>query len=244
MHRVRVIIPSRDLHGMLRACLRALRVALGQVRTVAKAEVVVVDNASAAPYQLVDMPGADRVIRLDRHHSFSAACNAAVALGPCDSILLLNNDVLLHELAITEMLGLLNGNVGIVGARLVFPDGRIQHDGVVMCPSGPRHRSTFQPTEIIPRGATLEPAVTGAAMLIRRAAYDAVGGLDPEYPFGGEDIDLCWRIRQHGWQIMCAQAVDSLHFESMTEGRHEMDIPSRKRMHRIWGGRYAHDECR
>jgi GT2 family glycosyltransferase len=134
MHRVRVIIPSRDLHGMLRACLRALRVALGEVRTVANAEVVVVDNASAAPYQLVDMPGADRVIRLDRHHSFSAACNAAVALGPCDSILLLNNDVLLHELAITEMLGLLNGDhpagrdAGASGHRGgdAHPQGRIR----------------------------------------------------------------------------------------------------------------------
>jgi GT2 family glycosyltransferase len=226
---------------MLRACLRALRVSADEARHVATIEVVVVDNASVIPYRRADLPGVDRVIRLDTHHSFAAACNAAVDVGPSDSILLLNNDVLLHEHAIVDMISLLSGGVAIVGTRLVFPDGTIQHAGVEMGSGGPRHRNYRVPSDLVPRTPTLEPAVTGAAMLIRTSAYAAAGGLDPEYAFGAEDIDLCWRIRQDGWQIMCTHGVDSLHFEAMTDGRREMDVASLERMHHIWGGRYAHD---
>ena len=158
--------------------------------------------------------------------------------------LLLNNDVLLDPRALVDMRAALAADptVGISGTRLVFPDGRVQHVGVRFAPTlGPYHHARGRDAATVPRVLGRPQAVTGACMLVRGALWDELGGLDESYPFGLEDIDFCLRAGRAGWTVRCPQTVDSLHFESMTPGRVELDAPSRRLFMERWHGRYTID---
>ena len=125
----------------------------------------------------------------------------------------------------------------------MFPDGTIQHCGVVFGRGrqGPYHWSRGRPGQLVSRYPGEWQAVTGACMLVRRAVWRELEGLDERYGFGLEDIDFCLRARQRGWRVLCCNDVDSLHFESTTPGRQALDVPSRKRFMRQWKGRFTVD---
>ncbi len=125
----------------------------------------------------------------------------------------------------------------------MFPDGTIQHRGVVFGagPTGPYHVDRRRPGHLVPRRDAEFQAVTGACMLVDGGAWQELGGFDESYPFGLEDIDFCLRARQRGRRVVCADGVDSLHFESMTPGRVELDVPSRRQFMQRWRERYTID---
>ncbi len=230
-----VIVPSRGLAGLLASCLQALDGALEPLRGSYHCEVVVADNATNPPIDQSFLAKATKRIRYDRHRSFSGIVNDAASKHRDAHLLLLNNDVLLHPLSLLSMVKLLSqSRVGVVGTRLVYPDGTIQHAGVYLSVVGPAHVARGVASPQFPRTVTFPPAVTGATMLIRRETFEDVHGFDEGYDFGSEDIDFCHRARQRGWQVACAQEVDSLHFEATTEGRRELDIPARARYLARW----------
>lgn len=241
------VIPTRGFAPLVRVCLDRLAAAIARAATAAplRATTVVVDNGTPHPLALPASDAAPvRLLRFDRHHSFAACCNAAVAAAPADRILLLNNDVLLDPGALADMLAALADapTVGICGTRLVFPDGRLQHGGVRFAPTlGPYHDGRGRDPDAFPRATRDLQAVTGACMLVRGEVWSALGGLDEAYPFGLEDIDFCLRAGRAGWSVRCAQATESLHFEAMTPGRRELDEPSRRLFMERWRGRYAID---
>jgi len=240
--RLVVVIPSRGLDALLAVSIQRARLALDEVSDRVSGHIVVVDNATERPYRLDDLVGADRVLRCDMHRSFSEASNLGATVEPSDLILLLNNDVLLHRMALVGMLDLLRDpGVGIVGARMVYPDATIQHCGVVFLEEGPRHDHVGVPSRLVPRMPRFLQCVTGAALLIRTSVFEHVGGLCEEYPFGYEDVELCLRVRQLGYRIACAQTVDSIHFQSLTPGRVELDLPSRHVFLERWRGRWSVD---
>jgi GT2 family glycosyltransferase len=78
-------------------------------------------------------------------------------------------------------------------------------------------------------------------MMVKSTVWEEAEGMDEEYNFGLEDIDFCLRARQRGWNIVCSNRFDSLHFEAMTPGRIERDVPSRKRFMDTWKGHYCID---
>ena len=242
-----VVIPTRGLEPLLRVCLDCLAAAVASATSTEPlvARVVVVDNATPHPIRLA--AGGDppvEVLRFDAHQPFAVCCNRAVAAAPAALVLLLNNDVLLDPQALPEMLAVIAADptVGICGTRLVFPDGRLQHAGVRFAPTlGPYHHERGRDAATVSRMLGRPQAVTGACMLIRGALWDELGGLDESYPFGLEDIDFCLRAGRAGWAVRCAQRVESLHFESMTPGRVELDAPSRRLFMERWQGRYTID---
>jgi GT2 family glycosyltransferase len=241
-----VIIVSKGLEMMLRFCLKNLILALKQTEHRIKGDIVVVDNASDFPYGSSHYNAAGiHLLRFDNHVSFSRACNIAVKSKPNDFYLFLNNDVLLHERAISSMINVLfvKPRVGICGSRLLFPDNTIQHCGVVFGAEekGPYHCFYKAPNHIVPRGNREYQAVTGACMMVKSTVWEEAEGMDEEYNFGLEDIDFCLRARQRGWNIVCSNRFDSLHFEAMTPGRIERDVPSRKRFMDTWKGHYCID---
>lgn len=245
MTTITTVIPSRGLEPLLRVCLDRLATALERAAAGRgmQSTTVVVDNATPHPLALGDGPGL-RVVRCDVHQSFAACCNRGVALAPADYVLLLNNDVLLDPDAVAAMLAVLavEPTVGICGARLVFPDGRLQHGGVRFAPTyGPYHHERGRDATSIPRRLVAPQAVTGACMLVRGSVWEELGGLDESYPFGLEDIDLCLRAGRAGWAVRCTHAVDSLHFESSTPGRAALDAPSRATFVARWHGHYTID---
>ena len=239
-----VVIPSYGLNALLRTCLAMLDEAIRHAG-IEDFQVVVVDNGSAVPYQASEFECRNLdIARLDRRASFSRACNVGAARHAARFLLFLNNDVLLHRLAVKDMLAVgADPGVGICGARLVFPDDRIQHCGVRFFGSsdGPHHEFHGWPTTSVSRAVRTFQAVTGAALLVRGEAFRSLGGFDEIYPFGFEDTDLCLRIRQLGLTVTCSQSVDSIHFESMTNKLPYRHMPSRAIFFRRWDGRIVLD---
>jgi GT2 family glycosyltransferase len=259
---VTAVIVSKGLDALLEVCLEHLREALDSLdheRPDSAQDdidpvtedglghaIVVVDNASDVPY------GASRFrvpnirwIRFDAHHSFAHACNAGFAAAPNEFVLLLNNDVLLRPDTISHMLHALelDPQAGICGTRLLFPDGTIQHAGVRFGAGrcGPYHVDRRRPADQVARGVVEFQAVTGACLLTRAEVYRELEGLDESYAFGLEDIDFCLRARLRGWRVLCSNDGDALHFESMTPGRVELDVESRRLFMERWQGRYTVD---
>lgn len=249
--RLSVVIPSKGLDPLLRQCLSALWAA-GRNAPGVELDVVVIDNASDIPYDGRVIPdGVEcRIVRVDVPLSFSAACNlgAARADRP-DHILFLNNDVLCHELVLTDTLAVMEtAGAAIVGTRLVYIDGRIQHTGILFDDGvrGPYHAHHGMRSDLVPRAPRAFQAVTGAYLLIDAAVFRDLGGFDEVYPFAYEDVDLCLRAGQMGHFVACAQGTDSIHLQgsSRTPESYDRDREARRIFHARWSGRYTIDGWR
>ncbi len=237
------IIISRGLTPLLQVCVRLLHIAISELNQIPQRRIVVVDNGSPQPYRPETFsPIPVDLIRFDSDQPFGQACNAATAAYPAETFLFLNNDVLLSRYALPPMLDLLTATptVGIVGARLLFPDGSTQHAGVTL--DHPSDGSTIHPhyresPAVLTETAQEFQAVTAACMLVRNSVHQSIDGFSPAYDCGGEDIDYCLRARQQGWRVQCAAANPSLHFENQTPGRAERDPASRVTFINRWAHR-------
>jgi GT2 family glycosyltransferase len=228
---VSAIIPTRNRADLLATCIAGLEAA-----DYPDLEVIVVDNDSDAPETLEFLdalpartrPG--RVFRVLRHpgpFNYSAINNRAVAEAAGALVCLLNNDVAMRDpdwLAIMATQAL-RDDVGAVGAQLLYPDGRIQHAGVVIGvgnAAGHSHRFLAPEEEgYFHRHALPQfvAAVTGACLVARRERFAAVGGLDENsFPVAFNDVDLCLRLGARGWRSLYEPRAVLVHHESVSRG--------------------------
>jgi GT2 family glycosyltransferase len=237
-----VVIPSRDLHGILRACVGAVRVAFSATELLDECQIVVVDNASTHPYTDRDVDPAV-VVRFDTHKGFSFCCNAGSKISSSDYLLFLNNDVLLAPESIGHMIATMQmNNAGIVGTLLEFPDGTVQHAGVGFPSETPVNLGRGRESQQFLGRVMPVPAVTGAAMLVNRLTFSELGGFDERYAFGHEDVDLCLRARDSGFTVWLDGRSRSVHFESLTPGRTAFEEESRMTFLRTWEHRLSIQE--
>ncbi len=236
---VTAVILTRDGREHLERLLPALR----RTRH-ANLEVVVVDNASSAETadwlaQQTDV----EVLRNESNLSFSEANDRAVRATSSDLVLFLNDDVEpLDEDWLGRMLASLTDGVGAVGAQLVYPrrgllDGRqrdvgVQHLGIALRPDGdgpPRAVNTGEGSDPAP-AAPERPvaAATAACLLVDRGAYERIGGFDAGYQYGAEDVDLCWRLRQAGLDVVVQPAAVLWHREGATRHREQPEALARR----------------
>ena len=208
---VDVIIPTRDRLDLLRRCLAGLD------RTAYPARrVLIVDNDSrdaatleflaAQPHRVLRHPGA---------FNYSAIVNHAAAASDAPYLLLLNNDV---EVLSPGWLGAMLGwcqqpGIGAVGARLLFADGRVQHEGI-----GIGIGRVAANLELGWSATRACSAVTGACMLIRRSAFQAVGGFDEGLPVVFNDVDFCLRLWAAGWRVVMTPLAELRHDEGSSRG--------------------------
>ena len=194
-------------------------------------EVIVVDNDSDDPETLAYLTSLDtarhRVLRYEGEFNYSAINNRAVEKARGRLLCLLNNDIEVIEptwLAVMAAQAV-REDVGAVGARLLYPDGRIQHAGVVIGvgnAAGHAHRF-LQPNEegyfqrhSLPQFAS---AVTAACLVVARDRFLAVGGLDErKFPVAFNDVDLCMRLNMRGWQSLYEPRATLIHHESVSRG--------------------------
>jgi GT2 family glycosyltransferase len=147
--------------------------------------------------------------------SFAGNCNTGAQGSAAEVFVFLNDDCELLSGWLPPLLAAFDDkNVGIAGSKLVYPDGRLQHAGVSF-----RHRNgkleAFNITDCDPPSRVVE-AVTGACMAVRRECWEQIGGFDPEYVNGYEDVDLCLRAQTEGWQIRYVAESVVVHLESQS----------------------------
>jgi GT2 family glycosyltransferase len=222
---VSVVVPTRD-GKLLRQCLDSLLAKTSYPRF----EVVVVDNGSTDPEVLdyLELRQDDlTVIRDDRPFNYAALNNEAVARASGDVVCLLNDDTeVIEDRWLHEMVGqLCQPHVGVVGAKLFYDNGRIQHAGVILGMGGAAgHAYRLVPGDSagsmgrLILAQTLS-AVTGACMAVRRRAWEEVGGMDEVHlPVAFNDVDLCLRLREAGWRVVWTPEARLIHHESLTRG--------------------------
>jgi GT2 family glycosyltransferase len=225
--RVALIIPTRDRRDLLATFISTIL----ERTDYPDYELIVVDNGSVEPDTLAYLPwlerrGIARVLRDDGDFNWARLNNRAAALSDADMFCFLNNDMeVTSEGWLAELAALATlPQVGVAGATLWFPDGTIQHAGVGFSAHGaPMHLFRNAPRGTAPfylRSLRTQPAVTGACLVVRRAVFDAVGGFDPLFPLGFNDVDFCMRVRETlGLPSLCTPAAELLHKESASRGR-------------------------
>lgn len=231
--RVSILMGTRDQARLTRIALDGVL----NATEYANLEVILVDNGSreAETLALFDTLRQDarvRILHYDAPFNFSAINNLAARHATGDILVLLNNDVqVIHADWLREMVShVVRPEVGIVGARLLYPDDTIQHIGVVLGirgVAGHVHRGEPRTARSIPSNVQLlwnevvrdVSAVTGACLAIRRTVFEAVGGLDAEHlPVAFNDVDLCLRVREHGYRVLVTPYAELYHLESASRG--------------------------
>lgn len=228
---VSIVVPTRNRPELLRPCVGSLFL---QTRY-PNWELLLVDNGSDDPsvlayYDRLSAQHADRVrvLHFDAPFNFSAMNNLAARQARGDYLLLLNNDTeCIHDDWLDAMMShAQRPDVGIVGARLLFPDSlKVQHAGVVLGMTGTAGH-VFQGSLAHDAPGYLNralsdqeySAVTGACMLIRKSLFEDIGGLDEEtFRISFNDIDLCLKVRQRGYRIIWTPFATLLHHGSATQ---------------------------
>lgn len=217
--KVSIVIPVRNLGAVTRRCLEVL-LAERPLDT----EIVVVDDGSTddTPALLESMRDQIVVITHREARGFAIACNAGAEAATSGLLVFLNNDTEPQAGWLDALVGdaMSHERAAAIGARLLSADGTIQHAGMAFCHDLlPRHAYRGFPGDhpAVARSRALA-AVTGACMLVRRERFDAVGGFDEEFRNGFEDVDLCLKLRERGWETRyCAESV-VVHLEAATRG--------------------------
>jgi len=215
--KVSIIILNLDKLGYLKQCIEnAVKNAF-----YSNYEIIVLDNGSREPgtkEYLSSLPY--RVIMSPTNMGFARGNNEAARYAAGKYLLFLNNDTIPHANWLEEMMKLIlnTPDCGVVGSKLLYPDGRIQHIGVYFDFKG-RRRHYFKgyPNDI-PEAVEVREceAVTGACMLIRRDLFNEVNGFDERFVHGSEDIDLCLKIREKGYRVFFCPKSILTHFEQVT----------------------------
>jgi GT2 family glycosyltransferase len=241
--RASVIVP---VHGQARLTGRCLDLLLADLP--GDCEAIVVDDASsdATPELLRGYGERIRVVALADNVGFARACNAGAALAAGESLVFLNNDTEPQPGWIAALLGYARRHPGadVVGAKLVFPTGAVQHAGVVFGQDGyPHNLYAGLPAESpeVNRSRRLQ-AVTGACMLVRRDAFEALEGFDAGYENSLEDVDLCLRAGAAGGEVHYCHEALVVHLESASRGRHDRFERSLELYRRRWRDSVRRDD--
>lgn len=225
---VSIIIATRDRLPLLRQCIRSIEERTAYRRY----EILVVDNDSREPDALSYLEALARrwpVYRSPGTFNFAAINNLGVRHARGEHLLFLNNDtqVIAPDWLEAMIEHAQRPEVGAVGAKLLFPDGRIQHAGVVVGLGGIAGHAFKHHTGVRADRAGLPDvvrncsAVTGACLMVSRARFDEVQGFDERLRVVFNDIDLCLRLRERGHLIVFTPRALLYHYESASRGRRE-----------------------
>ncbi len=236
-----IIIPVWNKVDLTTQCL----IKLAEVTEGIEYEVILVDNHSTdGTAEFLSQLGGDvRVIRNEENLGFAKACNQGAKAARGRYLVFLNNDTLPLEGWLTAMVQEVeqHPDVAVVGSKLLYEDGTIQHAGVAFS------RVTFSPYHIY-RGFPADAhavnqrrecqCVTGACMLVRREVFESAGGFDEGYRNGFEDVDLCLKIREQGGRIVYQPKSVVYHLESRTPGRKDHDQENGRRLIERWAQKW------
>lgn len=217
---VSIVIPVHGHVAQTVACLRAI----AAFPPAASTEVIVVDDASPDDsLALLGRIDGLRLHALAENLGFIGACNAGAALARGRFVVFLNNDTVPQPGWLDALRATFGAqrDVGIVGAQLVYPDGRLQEAGAMLARDGRgESRGRFvDPTHPEFAWCADVDYVSGAALMIKRGLFERLGGFDPRYaPAYYEDTDLAMRVRAAGLRVLVQPVARVVHLEGTTAG--------------------------
>lgn len=225
---ISIIIPNKDHIDDLKRCMESIE----QKSTYKNYEYIIVENNStdSATFEYYKKLEAEnpkvRMVYWDGVFNYSAINNYGASFAEGEYLLLLNNDTeIINPDCLEELLGYcMRKDVGAVGARLYYEDDTIQHAGVVIgfggiaghCFVQQKRGTTGYCHRII--CAQDYSAVTAACMMVKKSAFDAVGGLSEELAVAFNDIDFCMKLRKAEYLIVYNPYAELYHYESKSRG--------------------------
>ncbi len=245
--RIAVVIPVYNNWALTANCLRSLMMTSNHVPY----RVIVVDDGSSdgTAEELSQIPGIT-VVSDGENHGFLRAVHAGVAASDEEFVVLLNNDTIVTDGWLDALLlTAADPTVGVVGSMLLYPDGMLQEAGSLIFSDG--RGINFGKGDIPARAWYQFPRevdyCSGASLLIRRTAWDAVGGFDLAFaPAYYEETDLAFAVRHHGFRVMYQPRSVVFHLEGETYGRSEnpertaMLERNKARLVEKWGAELQH----
>lgn len=237
---VTIIIPNKDHKKELKTCVDSLF----EKTSYQNFEILIIENNSTgkeifAYYKELEAAHENvRVLIWEKEFNYSAINNFGAEHARGEYLLLLNNDIEVKtENWMEEMVSYCQReDVGIVGAKLLFPNEKIQHAGVIlgMGPSGTAGHLfyNFPGDQFVYAGRSQTTqdlsAVTAACMMVKKELYQKVGGMDEAFQVAFNDIDFCLRVRQTGKLVVFQAYAELYHHESLTRG-YETSQKNKKR---------------
>ena len=242
---VSIIIPNNNHCADLKKCLDSVWLKT----TYPNYEIIVAENNSTdddvfAYYDIIKEKHGVKIVTWDKPFNYAAINNKAAKESNGQYLVFLNNDIEIitpNWIERMVMFAQVKEN-GIVGAKLYYPDGSIQHGGVIIGiggVAGHSHKAfSHDDCGYFCRLAAVQDlsAVTGAMMLIRRDVFEEMHGFDETYPIAFNDIDFCLRVREAGYYVIFNPNVEAYHYESKSRGV-ENTLDKKKRF-QIEGDRF------
>ncbi|ELD0483389.1 glycosyltransferase family 2 protein [Escherichia coli] len=255
---VSLFIPTRDRVDLLERCVETIL----QKTTYSFFEIIIINNQSTCPQTLdylkkIIQNDKVRVIDYEQPFNFSAINNFAAVHARGSVFGLINNDIeVLSSDWLEEMVRQVSRpDIGCVGAKLYYPDMRIQHAGVVLGIGGiaghshkyfrQHHHGYHSRLSLVQNYS----AVTAAALLVRKSVFEEVGGMETELSVAFNDVDFCLKVREAGYRNLWTPFAELIHHESVSRGyednpekqarfKQEVDYMVNK-----WGGLLTSDPC-
>ena len=234
---VSILIPNRDQKETLEKCLNSI----WEKSTYNNYEILIVENNSSSPeifdyYREIEKRPGVRILTWKEGFNYSAINNFGEKSAAGDYLLFLNNDVeVINPRWIEELLGnCQRKEVGIVGAKLYYPDDTIQHAGTVIGIGGiaghaflnmPRSRTGYLHKASLQMDLS---AVTAACMMMKRQVFEQLGGFEERLSVAFNDVDLCLRTVQVGYLVVYNPEVELYHYESKSRGAEDSEEKVRR----------------
>ena len=228
--KVSIIIPNKDQKEILERCIESII----QKTDYKNNEIIIVENNSTTNeifeyYKTIEQRENIRVVIWKDKFNYSAINNFGVRYANGEYLLFLNNDIeVIRENWLSEMLAnVQRKEVGIVGAKLLYPDNMVQHAGVIIGMGGiaghPLSRHPADDCGYFARGIIQQNlnAVTAACMLTKKEVYEKVNGFEEKLAVAFNDIDLCLKVRKAGYLIVYDPEALLYHHESISRGKED-----------------------
>ncbi len=238
MFKLSIIILSYNTKDLLEKCLASL----DKLRNELSFQVIVIDNASydsSAEMVAKKFPWV-ALIRNEKNLGFAAGNNKAENYCKSEFVLFLNSDTLVPRGTLSESVNYISKHkeIGALTCKILLPDGKLDQDSrrAFITPWIGFTHLVLKLDKIFPESKFLAPywygyvshdethevdVLQGAFFLTRKKILDEVGWFDEDYFLDGEDVDLCWRIKEKGWKILYYPKVTITHFKGASKGKVE-----------------------
>jgi len=231
-----ILIPNKDHIDDLEKCIESLL----NNNLYQNFEIILIENNSTQQSTFVyydtlqkdqRLKGKLQIVYYEGGFNYSAINNYGATFARGEYYLLLNNDTeILSKDALKRMMDVARrADVGIVGAKLLYPDDTMQHGGVIIGLGGvaghafhdkPCHDQGYFFRNLCAQDLS---AVTAACLLVKKEAFDKVGGLEEEYAVAFNDIDFCLKVRKEGYLVVYEPEAVLYHYESKSRGQEDTE---------------------